>query len=179
MPTDKHRIAAYLPPEIDEKFQAFKQERGVGDSQALILILSEFLEVAHPMSHDSSLGIEASKGELLSELLSELDVRFGELRGELLSESLKVETNDDLLVSQKVSHELVSSEQGLTISQGEGFTNAQLSQRFGCGAALVRKQKSNYRSDSEKFIAWSKSRDPDGRGWLFDEGAKLFFLVNS
>jgi uncharacterized protein (DUF934 family) len=46
MPTSKNRIAAYLPPEVDEKFQAFKQERGVGDSQALILILTEFLEVS-------------------------------------------------------------------------------------------------------------------------------------
>ena len=42
MPTDKHRIAAYLPKEVDEKFQAFKKEREVGDSQALVLILSEF-----------------------------------------------------------------------------------------------------------------------------------------
>jgi uncharacterized protein (DUF934 family) len=91
MPTSKNRIAAYLPSEIDEKFQAFKQERGVGDSQALILILTEFLAVSHEVSRDSSLDVEALKGELRSELLSELDFRFSELKGELLSKPLVVQ----------------------------------------------------------------------------------------
>lgn len=163
MPTAKHRIAAYLPSEVDEKFQAFKQERGVGDSQALILILTEFLEVSHQVSHDSSLNIEAVKDELLSELLGELDIKFSELKSELLSKSLEAETNNDSLVSYEL---------------GERLTIAQLSKRFGCDAALVRKQKSKYRDESEKFIGWSKSRDPDGRGWQFDETAKLFTPVS-
>jgi hypothetical protein len=183
MPTDKHRIAAYLPPEVDEKFQAFKHERGVGDSQALILILSEFLEVSHQVSHSSLLSIEALK----SELLSELDIRFDELKSELLGGSLKsvvvtqeslkdVKISHDSLVDVKVSH------QGLKALELESEfiecpTIAQLSKRFGCDAALVRKQKSKYRDEPEKFIAWSKSRDPEGRGWKFDEEAKLFALV--
>ena len=102
MPTAKHRIAAYLPLEVDEKFQAFKQERGVGDSQALILILTEFLEVSQRVSQSSSLDIEALKGELLSEL----DIKFSELKSELLSKLLEAEINNDSLVSDRVSHEL-------------------------------------------------------------------------
>jgi hypothetical protein len=91
MPTAKHRIAAYLPPEVDEKFQAFKQERRVGDSQALILILTEFLEVSREVAHYSSLDIEALK----SELLSELNTKFSELKGELLSSSPKINVVGD------------------------------------------------------------------------------------
>lgn len=163
MPTDKHRIAAYLPLEIDEKFQAFKQEKGVGDSQALILILTEFLEVSHQVTHSSSLDIEALKDELYSGLLSELNSKFSELRGELLSSSPKVDVDSDLLFELLVSHELA-----------ESLTIAQLSERFGCDSALTRKQKSKYRDEPEKFITWSKSRDPEGRGWKFDEEAKLF-----
>jgi hypothetical protein len=166
MPTAKHRIAAYLSPEIDEKFQTFKQERGVGDSQALILILTEFLEVAHQVTHDSSLNIEALKGELLSELLSELNNKFSELKGELLSNSPKAEVDSDSLFDLLVSRELT-----------ERLTIAQLSERFGCDSALTRKQKSKYRDEPEKFIAWSKSRDPEGRGWRFDETDKLFTPV--
>ena len=163
MPTAKHRIAAYLPPEVDEKFQAFKQEREVGDSQALILILTEFLEVSHQVNQGSSLNIKALKGELLSELLGELNIRFNELKSELLSKSLEAEINNDSLVSHELDERLMI---------------AQLSERFGCDAALVRKQKSKYRDEPEKFIAWSKSRDPDGQGWKFDETAKLFVLVD-
>ena len=171
MPTAKHRIAAYLPPDVNEKFQAFKQQRGVGDSQALILILTKFLEVNHQMSQSSSLDIKA----LRDDLIGELDIRFGELKSELHGELLKIRSTNNPLVSQEVSHEFSKQ---LTISQGEGFTNAQLSERFGCDAALVRKQKSKYRDEAEKFIIWSKTRDPDGRGWKFNEEVKLFNPVD-
>jgi Asp-tRNA(Asn)/Glu-tRNA(Gln) amidotransferase B subunit len=175
MPTAKHRIAAYLPPEVDEKFQVFKQEKGVGDSQALILILTEFLKVSREVAHNSSLDIEALKSELLGELLSELDNKFSELKSELLNSSPKTDVvgtvspveNSDSLFKLLVSHELA-----------ERLTIAQLSERFGCDAALTRKQKSKYRDEPEKFIGWSKSRDPDGRGWQFDEAAKLFTPVD-
>jgi hypothetical protein len=184
MPTNKHRIAAYLPPEVDEKFQAFKQERGVGDSQALILILTEFLEINREISHSSSLNIEALKGELLSELLNELDFRFGDLRDELLNNSLKsVEIAQKGLKDMKISHDslvdLKVTQEGLkSVGLESGFIKqlsvAQLSERFGCDSSLVRKQKSKYKDEPEKFIAWSKSRDPEGRGWKFDEDIKLF-----
>jgi hypothetical protein len=98
MPTDKHRIAAYLPKEVNEKFQVFKKERGVGDSQALIIILSEFLEVSHKVAYsddsllveriealnrevedlklDVAAGLERSKVDLLGELKSELLIKI-------------------------------------------------------------------------------------------------------
>lgn len=191
MPTAKHRIAAYLPPEINEKFQAFKQERRVGDSQALILILTEFLEVSHLVSHSDSLDIKALKRELFSEL----DIRFSELKDELLSkplesvkithESLKaVNVDHDSLVDVKVALEKLKAVDLETESFTDAaaslehrLTIAQLSERFGCDSALTRKQKSKYRDEPEKFIAWSKSRDPEGQGWRFDEAAKLFAPV--
>jgi hypothetical protein len=163
MPTAKHRIAAYLPPEIDEKFQAFKQERGVGDSQALILILSEFLKVSHEVSHISSLDIEA----LRSELLNELDNRFSELKSELLSEL------SELVDGSKA----VDVDVAAAMASEYRLTNAQLAERFGCQGSLVRKQKNQYKDTPEKFIAWSKSRDPEGRGWQFDDRAKLFVRI--
>lgn len=189
MPTVKHRIAAYLPSEVDEKFQAFKRKRGVGDSQALILILTEFLEVSQQVAHSSSLSIETLKGELLSELLSELNTKFDELRSELKSEllnkpleiareSLKtVDIIDDSLIDIEVSHkDLERVKRETEISNR--LTITQLSARFDCESTLVRKQKSKYKNEPEKFITWSKSRDPDSRGWKFDEVAKLFTLVD-
>jgi hypothetical protein len=174
MPTAKHRIAAYLPPDVNEKFQAFKKERGVGDSQALILILTEFLEVSRKVSHSSSLDVEALK----SELLSELNFRFSELRDELLSKSLRsVEITHESLKKVKISHDSLKA---VDIDCGviDRPTIAELSKRFGCDPSLMRKQKNTYKDKPEKFIAWSKSRDPDGRGWKFDEKTKLFAPVD-
>ena len=102
MPTTNHRIAAYLPPDINHRFQTFKQERGMGDSQALITILSEFLgtspqqevlishtsglpliEMVERLSNDiNDINPITIKSELKSELLSELK---SELLSELLS----------------------------------------------------------------------------------------------
>jgi hypothetical protein len=187
MSTIKHRIAAYLPPDVDEKFQVFKQQRGVGDSQALILILTEFLEVSHGVNHSNSLDVKSLKSELLGELLGELDFRFGELKSELLSKSLDlVETTHESLKNVNVSHDSLIdvkvTHEGLkAVELGSEFverpTIAQLSTRFGSDSALTRKQKSKYKDEPEKFIAWSKSRDPDGYGWKFDEVDRVFDRV--
>lgn len=50
MPTENRRVATYLPKEIDSAFKAFKDERGIGDSAALILILCERLGVTHSVN---------------------------------------------------------------------------------------------------------------------------------
>ena len=174
MPTAKHRIAAYLPPDVDEKFQAFKQERGIGDSQALILILSEFLKVSHQVSCSDSLEIEALRSELLDEIEGKLEIRFSELRSELLSKSLEsVEIVQESLKEVRISHDSLKAV-SVDLKIIERLTIAQLSARFSCNPSLVRKQKNTYKDKPEKFIAWSKSRDPDERGWRFDEEAKLF-----
>jgi hypothetical protein len=174
MPTAKHRIAAYLPPDVDEKFQAFKQERGIGDSQALILILSEFLQVSHQVSCNDSLNIET----LRSELLGEVEVRFSELRSELFDKPLEsVEIVQESLKEVRISHDSLTAV-NVDLEMIERLTTAEIADRFGCTPSLVRKQKNTYKNKPEKFIAWSKSRDPDGRGWKFDEEAKLFAPVD-
>lgn len=160
MPTAKHRIAAYLPPEIDDKFQVFKQEREVGDSQALILILTEFLGV----DRGNSPKLEVMKSELKSELLSELNARFDKLRSELKSElSVTSQSESSVLPEQE--------------SVRQPLTTVELAERFGCNDSLIRKQKSKYGGESEKFVAWTRSRDPQGHGWQFDEESKSFALT--
>jgi len=86
MSTQNRRVATYLPPHIDEPFKAFKSQRDIkGDSEALIAILSEYLqvsqEVAYPSSSNLLRRIEAIeeklstlKSELLSEVLSEFKI---------------------------------------------------------------------------------------------------------
>jgi hypothetical protein len=55
MPTENRRIATYFPKGVDEKFTAFKIDRGIrGDSQALLTIVSEFLGVNQEVAHSSS-----------------------------------------------------------------------------------------------------------------------------
>ena len=90
--------------------------------------------------------------------------------GDSLQESLEgVKITQEIPPNVRVTGGLITLPQGLTISQ--------LLERFGCGAALVRKQKSKYRDEPEKFVAWSKSRDSDKYGWKFNEVDRVFDRV--
>ena len=103
MSTDKHRVAAYIPSEVKEKFEAFKQERGIGDSKALVAILTEFLGVSYQVAYSNDSLVEL-KNELLSELQKEvvtIEEKLSKLRSELLSELTKHgEKNIDLVTAQ-------------------------------------------------------------------------------
>jgi hypothetical protein len=79
MATKNQRIAAYVPESVYQKYQSFKAEKGLGDSQALIQILSEYFGVAHQVAHSESphvleriTQLEASLSAMRSDLLSEL-----------------------------------------------------------------------------------------------------------
>jgi hypothetical protein len=74
MSTNNKRVAAYLPEALAEKFEAYKAENNLGDSSALIAILSEFLGVSQSSSPNLNYSqlFEKLKSELLSELKSEL-----------------------------------------------------------------------------------------------------------
>jgi len=54
MPTKKPRVAAYLPDTLYRKFKQFAEENKIGDSQALILVLSNYFEVTQEVAHFSS-----------------------------------------------------------------------------------------------------------------------------
>jgi hypothetical protein len=83
MPTENRRVATYLPKEIDDRLKAFIAERQLkGDSQALIVILSEFLGVALPVAQK----VDYS-GFVKSEEFNELLVKVSELSAAVESKS--------------------------------------------------------------------------------------------
>ncbi len=157
MPTDKHRIAAYLPKEVDEKFQVFKKEREVGDSQALIIILSEFLEVSQKVAHYSD-SLLAERIEALNREVEDLklDVATGlehskvDLLGELKSELLVKIEQETLDREDKIS-ELFSRLKGDLKSELLNELESKLPKPISTGSSTT---KSNIVKDSSK----SKSR---------------------
>lgn len=206
MSTDKHRIAAYLPKEVDEKFQAFKKERDVGDSQALILILSEFLGVSHQVAYSSDSPL-VKQVEVLSSLLSELrnelstkvgEDRISELKSELLSElkssgsnsmsksdSPKQLDNEGKIAGTQQKVKKPKDRKKLTepkdVADGINIlTTAQLAQRLGIeksNTITTAKFAANKKKDLSYFTNWSKERDPEGCSWEFKSDSTLFYKV--
>lgn len=111
MSTQNRRIATYLPKEVDEKFQAFKLERGLnGDSPALIAILETFFGVSQEVAHlgSSEFNELSTRVNTLKTELSSLENKlFSELKSKLLSE-LRSELLDEL------KSELPKSEQSFS-----------------------------------------------------------------
>jgi predicted DNA-binding protein len=64
-------------------------------------------------------------------------------------------------------------------SSDDGLTVNQLAERLGKkrGDITSKKFNCNRKSEPEKFIEWSRNLDPEGQGWEFREGSKLFYRV--
>jgi hypothetical protein len=175
MSTKKRRIATYIPTEIEDKFQAFKQERKVGDSQALILILTEFLGVSQKVAHLSD-SFEEVKSELLSELKSELlkeaeklkaefSEKISELRSELLDKPLpevKLEVVGESGEQQELSIPVVEVTDSSDYLE-KGLKGIELAKRLGCNSSNLARNGKKFAK--EKFANWSRSKDPEGIAW--------------
>ena len=93
MATQNRRIAAYLPPEIDQKLKSFKIDAGLAtkrnpnknDSQALIAILTQFFGLDHEAPY-------ASATELRQQL-SDLEAKLDSLSTALTAKIAHLETD--------------------------------------------------------------------------------------
>jgi hypothetical protein len=189
MPTQNRRIATYLPPHIHEPFKVFKSQRDIkGDSEALIAILSEYLqvsqEVAYPSSSNLLQRIEAIeeklgslKGELLSELKSDLQPqKLNNEKSESRS-SLQIELlADDSLKSTDRKIELLNEPE---VSQIAPMSGHALSVRLGVNKNSAFKTRKRYQNNPQHFEKWSKSKDPDGIAWEYYEDDKLYHPVQN
>jgi molybdopterin converting factor small subunit len=111
MSTKNQRVAAYFPGHIHKQLQAFKAERAIkGDSQALIVILSEFFGVEQEVAHQSSsttLDLQKRVSDLEEKIAQLKDALLDELRRELLNDrsasidQAKAEVKDELLSELK------------------------------------------------------------------------------
>jgi hypothetical protein len=75
MATENRRVATYLPTSLYERFELFKGERSLGESKALIAILSEYFEVGQKVAQSDSPGILA-RLNFLEQKISEVESRF-------------------------------------------------------------------------------------------------------
>lgn len=198
MPTKNRRIATYLPQEIDVAFKAFKSDRNIeGDSQALITILSEFLEVSQQVAYLPSAAEYVTKDELevlsgrvayLSEQVQGID-RFveqaidrvvGELSGKLLKEDIGAEVASgqlELLGDDDVQKQLETlHEPGVEEDLLDGLSARKLAERFnkkGASRDAIARRK-----DLPDFSAWSATQDPMGVEWEY-RGNKFYRIQNA
>jgi hypothetical protein len=172
MPTENRRIATYLPKGVDEKFQAFKLERGIkGDSHALLTVLSEFLGVAESIAPPMT-----AQYEELSKQFNGLQSKLTALESRLFSR-----LKSELLVELSKSSLLAISDPVIEISQSgvreAEFQVHELTYLTGRDLSL----RLNIRSDAanrwrpgrdraklpDELLKATRKKDPDGIGWSY------------
>jgi hypothetical protein len=193
MSTKKRRIATYIPTEIENKFQVFKKERGVGDSQALILILTEFLEVSQQVAYSSD-SLEQIKSELLSELKSELlketekledklSAKIGGLKSELLGEPLpeiKLKIAGNPFDQQELSIPVTLALRTINSSNNsKELSGNELAELLGVLGSTISSKKSEL--TPKDFFEWTKNlpSNTDKVGWIYkpkEKGKGVWYL---
>jgi DNA-binding transcriptional regulator YiaG len=147
MPTKNRRVAAYLPPEIDERFKTFVDERNFGgDSPALIAILSEYFGVSQQVAHQ----VDYSRFVTIEQFTSLLDkVQALESQLERLE---RLETRESVL------------------STGE------LAKRLGIDSSTLSHWKSTGKKGKspDELLKATREKDPDGIGWSLIPGTSQF-----
>ncbi len=185
MPTENRRVAAYLPKEIDDRFTAFKVERGLGDSQALIVILSEFLGVSQQVAQQGdSLRIELEgRIEALEERLTHLRSELlNDLKSELLKElnsSVNQVADKESELEGRLPEDEHTPDQLNLLSEtvepkSELLKEAELAQRLGCGRSTL----GEWRAKGAEFLAEKTKARPGGIAWAFDDTAKRYYPVS-
>ena len=88
MPTDNPKVSAYVPQSIKDRLKAFREERDISESQALILILAEYFGMPEALvrSHQGNhaAGVTLARIEVLEEKLASLTVPQSSLPSGLL-----------------------------------------------------------------------------------------------
>jgi hypothetical protein len=196
MATENRRVAAYLPPELDKAFLAFKISAGLAtedspnqnDSKALVQILSEFLKVSYSVTHSSDSDV-MSLLSLLEQRLSDLEERVND--NQKLAEGVKedlastlsnvpipvVKGQMSLLDVPEIRAEegniflesvgsSLPSQEHIPAQLLEGLGREDISKRLRMHPDNITKKK---KLGNDAFSAWSQSRDPDGIPWKYED----------
>lgn len=197
MATENRRVAAYLPPELDKAFVAFKISSGLAtegspnqnDSKALVQILSEFLQVSYPVTHPGDSDV-LSRLALLEQRLSDVEVRVND--NQRLAEGVKEDLESTLSnapapVAKGQMSLLdvpeIRAEDGDTFLGSvrsslpsrehvpsyllEGLGREDIAKRLGIHPDNITKKK---KLGNDAFSAWSQSKDPDEIPWKYEDG---------
>ncbi len=121
MPSENPRVAAYISKQLKEKFNDWKAERGIkSESQALAIILGEFLGVGHQVTQEVDYSAFATREQLM-ELVSKVsdlsatveNMKPGELLKKLLGQCNQLEERVVALEITTRELEVQQSSQGI------------------------------------------------------------------
>lgn len=106
MATDKPRVAGYVSQELKNLFQAFTQERGLSESKAMAVLLTEYFGVSQEVTHPSSL-----------DLVRRIEAIEQKMEAHLVSHSNSLSTKAFAVPKTKAKKAVIGNQLGLAVDK--------------------------------------------------------------
>ena len=173
MPTDNPKISLYVPQQIYDRFKSFQEERKLSMSQAGIVILAEYFgieETIKDITEGTTIGgVTLVEFEQLKERIKNIEELVEQ--GKTTSEPPKITEKKSNLSQLELLSKSPVNEDRLAIGIDL------LSKRLGFESNReILRNRGRYKGKPEKFLVWSRKKDPDSIGWLLNsDGEDIAF----
>lgn len=145
MSTDNPKISLYVPPEIYERFREFQKEKKLSMSQAGIVILAEYFGIEKSTDSNRAGGVTLAEFKKLKEKVESIERLINEGREGV-----------DQKETTSSSPEKIKAVAASELSQ----------ERFRMSKSALSSYKRKH--SSSELVAWTKEKDPDGIGWIYN-----------
>ena len=191
MTTENERVAGYIIPEIYERFDQFCKENKLTCSRALNVILAEYLGMEEALIFKQTWagGITLPEFEKLKNEVQELKELVNTLSNTQSiipkSEEIKEEINEEEKESQEDISKKIKEKINKKVKEGlskksksnkkkntQELSTTELAKRLNISRASINRHKKKFRENKitkKEYIEWTRSHDPEGKGWFFDE----------
>lgn len=184
MASEHPKITSYIPRDILEALDKWRAEQKLDSrNAAVVAILADYLGVQYPIQLPDTAPLNLQLRTVLDSL-AQISQRMDALEESISTaqEEVRSTVSGTAPPSKSTVSEEVQCAVPLkgTVSKGKAqnealstvpltpLTQMALAKRLGCSDKAIEKQRKQ--GDKESFAAWSKERDPDGKGWTWEGG---------
>jgi hypothetical protein len=177
MTTENEKVAGYIIPEVYDRFDQFCQENNLTCSRGLNVVLAEYFGMEETLLIKQTWvgGVTLPKFEELQNKVNEMEKVLSELQSKILNNKVsegKPKAVGEAAPSVNASQKNKSKSPSSLPSGAEKLNTTELAKRFKVSRGAINKYKKKFRENKiskEEYIEWTKSKDPEGKGWFFDE----------
>ncbi len=191
MTTENERVAGYIIPEIYDRFDQFCKENKLTCSRALNVILAEYLGMEEALIFKQTWagGITLPEFEKLKKEVQELKELVNTLSNlqsiTPQTKEIKETINEEEKESQEEISKKIKEKINKKVKEGlskksksnnkkitQKLNTTYLAERFKVSRGAINRNKKKFRNNQitrEEYIEWTRTKDPEGKGWFFDE----------
>ncbi len=178
MTTENEKVAGYIIPEVYARFDQFCKENNLTCSRGLNVILAEYFGMEECLIFKQTWvgGMTLPKFEELQNKVAEMEKVLSELQSKILNNKTVGEAAPSVNSSKKNNSNLPSS----LPSDTEQLNTTELAKRFKVSRSTINSYKKKFKENKiskEEYIEWTRSKDPEGKGWFFDENTNYSSMM--